>query len=368
MKLIAFYLPQYHPIPENDFWWGKGFTEWANVAKARPLFTGHYQPRLPADLGFYDLRVPEIREQQAQLARDYGIYGFCYYYYWFNGRRLLERPLEEMIRSKRPEFPFCICWANESWTRTWDGRSKNVLIPQVHTPESDMRFILDVLPILEDERYIRIHNRPLLLVYRTELFPDIHRTVDAWRHAAAQRGINLYLCCVESFAAVHPAEIGFDAACEFPPNGLGIDSEHNLHLDFNLPHRETFSGRIYQYAKLIRFLESRLDPPYKRFHGVLPSWDNTPRAGSRGQFILNTTPDLFRHLLSSAIRRTKQRFEEEEQIVFINAWNEWAEGAYLEPDAVYGHGFLESCRLALQSAETPVDVDQWETFVPYSRG
>jgi hypothetical protein len=220
--------------------------------------------------------------------------------------------------------------------------------------------------MLGDPRYIRINNRPLLLIYRIDLFPDMRRTAETWREIAARHGIDLYLCSVESFSNTHPAEIAFDAACEFPPNGLGIDSEHNLHLEFDLPPGEIFTGRIYQYAKMIRFLEYRPDPPYKRFHGVIPSWDNTARVGPRGQFILDTTPDLFRHLLSSAIRRTKQRFDGDEQIVFINAWNEWGEGAYLEPDRRYGHGFLESCRIALQGSDMTA-VDRWETYVPYSR-
>lgn len=216
MRLIAFYLPQYHPISENDRWWGKGFTEWTNVSKAKPLFRGHYQPHLPADLGFYDLRLDEVREEQAALAREYGIYGFCYYYYWFDGQRLLERPLNEVCRTKRPDFPFCVCWANEPWTRNWDGKHSEILVPQVHSRESDKRFILELLPTLRDERYIRINGRPLLLVYRTELFPNIADTALAWREIACRHGIDLYLCRVESFSGCDPAQIHFDAACEFP--------------------------------------------------------------------------------------------------------------------------------------------------------
>jgi lipopolysaccharide biosynthesis protein len=369
MRLIAFYLPQYHPIPENDLWWGKGFTEWTNVAKAKPLFRGHYQPHLPSDLGFYDLRVEETREQQAELARHYGIYGFCYYYYWFNGRRLLERPLKEVIRTKKPEFPFCVCWANEPWTRNWDGNSSEVLMPQLHTAESDENFIQELLPIFDDPRYIRINGRPLLLIYRTELLPDIARTAQTWREAARRRNIDLYLCRVESFTRAEPTGMHFDAACEFPPNALGLNAEAAPQLDFVMQDAQTFPGRIYDYERLVRLLAQRPDPGYKRFLGTTPSWDNTARSGVRGAVFINSSPDLFRHMLTSAVRKTKERFEGDEQIVFINAWNEWAEGAHLEPDKRYGHGFLEACLLALASARDKskaATADAWETYVPYS--
>src|SRR5574340_139142 len=311
MRLIAFYLPQYHPIPENDLWWGKGFTEWANVAKTRPLFRGHHQPHLPADLRFYDLRLKEVREQQIDLAREYGIYGFCYYYYWFNGRRLLERPLMDMLRDKKPDFPFCVCWANEPWTRNWDGKHSEILMPQGHTPESDERFILDLLPAFEVERYIRINGRPLLLISRTELFPDIARTALVWKEVAFRRGVDLYLCRMESFSAVTPASIHFDAACEFPPNFVGVDPEDQPDLEFLAPER--FSGNIYDYTKLIRLLARRPEASYKRFPGATPSWDNTARIGSRATVFSNSSPDLFRDMLTRAVARAQERFEGDEQ-------------------------------------------------------
>ena len=349
MRLIAFYLPQYHPIPENDLWWGKGFTDWTNVAKAKPLFRGHYQPHVPADLGFYDLRLDEVRERQAELAREYGVSGFCYYYYWFNGRRLLERPLDDVLRLKRPDFPFCICWANEQWTRNWDGRSHEVLVPQVHTPESDRAFIHDVLPILEDPRYIRIDNRPLLLIYRTELFPDMARTADLWREAALRRGIELYLCRVESFISpATPPDIHFDAACEFPPNYCSVP-EPVAPVEFTLEPGQTWRGRIYDYEKMVRWLAHRPEPDYKLFLGAVPCWDNTSRSGLLSHIFINASPGLFRSMLTSALRRTAERFQGDEQIVFVNAWNEWAEGCHLEPDLRHGHAFLEACKLALDS-------------------
>ena len=184
IRPIAFYLPQFHPTPENDEWWGKGFTEWTNVTKARPLFPGHYQPQLPADMGFYDLRLPEAREAQAALAREYGIHGFCYYHYWFNGRRILERPFNEVLASGKPDFPFCLCWANENWTRVWDGGEKNVLLEQKYSHEDDLAHIESLIPAFRDERYIRIDGKPLFLVYRTGLLPNPARTAEIWREAA----------------------------------------------------------------------------------------------------------------------------------------------------------------------------------------
>src|SRR5450755_1537677 len=224
LRAIAFYLPQFHPVPENDEWWGAGFTEWRNVAKALPLFPGHHQPHVPADLGFYDLRVPEVREQQASLARQHGIHGFCYYHYWFNGRRILERPFNEVLASGKPDFPFCLCWANENWTRVWDGGEQNVLLQQHYSAQDDLAHIQALIPALADPRYIRINGRPLLLVYRTELLPEPARTAEIWRAEALRGGVgDLYLARVENFvSSVDPASIGFDAAVEFAPLGAQV--------------------------------------------------------------------------------------------------------------------------------------------------
>jgi lipopolysaccharide biosynthesis protein len=344
LRFIAFYLPQYHPIPENDLWWGKGFTEWTNVVKGTPLFESHYQPHLPADLGFYDLRVPEVREQQAELARAYGINGFCYYYYWFNGKRLLERPLNEVLRLRKPDFPFCICWANEPWTRNWDGKHAEILMPQEHTHETDERFILDLLPVLRDERYIRINGRPLLLIYRTELLPDLAPTALVWRDVASKNGIDLYLCRVESFAREDPASINFDASCEFPPNISGIMPGDVSKMSF-CP--DGFEGNLYDYRELVDLMLQRPDAAYRRFHGVTPSWDNTARMRKRASVFLNSSPELFGHWLTAIARSTVANFRGDEQVVFINAWNEWAEGCHLEPDRRYGHAFLDACKAAL---------------------
>ena len=309
------------------------------MVKGAPQFEGHYQPHQPAELGYYDLRDPEVRERQVELAREYGVYGFCYYYYWFNGKRLLETPLDEVLRLQRPDFPFCVCWANEPWTRNWDGKHHEILMPQEHTSETDERFITDLLPVLRDERYVRIAGKPLLLIYRTELLPDLARTAQLWREIASKNGMELYLCRVESFAREDLASIHFDAACEFPPNISGI-----------LPGpRNGFEGNRYDYRELVDLMLRRPEAVYTRFHGVTPSWDNTARMGTRASVFLNSSPELFGDWLAEVVRRTAARLEGDEQIVFINAWNEWAEGCHLEPDQRYGRGFLEACKLGLSS-------------------
>lgn len=346
-RLIAFYLPQFHPIPENDVWWGKGFTEWTNVAKARPWFEGHEQPQLPADLGFYDLRVDQVREEQAQLAARYGIYGFCYYFYWFNGRRLLERPLEALLKTGRPDFPFCICWANESWSRRWDGSEQELLMEQVHTPESDRRFIEDVIPILRDPRYIRVNGAPLLIVYRFSLMPDPVSATNTWRMACREAGLGeIHIAAVQSFGIDDPRLFGCDSAVEFPPHGISA-SEITKSLPVVDP---KFEGKVFDYRDLIAIDEFRVRPPYPVFPGVMPAWDNTPRRGARGHVFHHATPQAYEVWLRNAIARAAREPVVNEQIVFINAWNEWAEGAHLEPDKRWGFAFLEATRRALDES------------------
>ena len=358
VRLIAFYLPQYHPIPENDAWWGEGYTEWTRVVEARPSFHGHHQPRLPGALGFYDLRVPEAREAQARLARRYGVHGFCYYHYWFNGKRLLERPFADVLASGRPDFPFCLCWANENWTRRWDGLSKDVLMAQHHSPEDDRAIIRDMLPALRDRRYIRVNGRPLLLVYLTQKLPNPAATAAIWREEAAAAGLpGLYLCRVESFQdpkpTPHPEAIGFDAACEFPP--------HRVQL---VPPRPPvsgldpgFCGTLYDYVQAARESAARPQPPYRLFHGVIPSWDNSARRGPRAHIAVNSSPEAYREWLETVVSRTRRELAGDERLVFINAWNEWGEGCHLEPDRVHGYAWLEATRTALGIGTEP-DSDQ----------
>jgi lipopolysaccharide biosynthesis protein len=345
MRLIAFYLPQFHPIPENDRWWGKGFTEWSNVTRVAPLFEGQHQPQLPAELGFYDLRVPEIRKAQAELARAHGISGFCYYYYWFNGKKLLQRPLEEVLASGKPDFPFCVCWANENWTRRWDGGESDVLAEQRYSPKSDREFLRTLLPMFQDRRYIRVEGKPLLLIYRTELFPDPKRSAEIWREEAKKAGLELYLVRGEGFSICKPESIGFDAAYEFPPNGLPADlSIDTSSVRIYRPHE--FSGHLHDYRKLAEFMVRRKASDYTRFRGVMVGWDNTARRRNRANIFVNGGPMAYWGWLSDAIRKTS-RMPDDKQLIFINAWNEWAEGCHLEPDQLNQRTYLEATAAAL---------------------
>jgi lipopolysaccharide biosynthesis protein len=359
MRLIALYLPQYHPIPENDQWWGMGFTEWTNVARAQPRFKGHYQPHLPADLGFYDLRLPEARQAQAELAEGYGIYGFCYYHYWFNGRRVLQRPFEEVLASGQPDFPFCLCWANENWTRAWDGGDRHILLSQDYTPEDDLAHIRSLLPALEDRRYIRIKDRPLLLVYRTELLPDAARTAEIWREAARSAGIGeIYLARMESFATgINPAEIGFDAAVEFAPDwrAVGRGKHHSrkgrVLGALRLVDRGYGRNRVTEYGELVARMLAKKEAAFTQFRCVTPGFDNSPRRAQDAVIFANSSPEAYRNWLAQVIDRTRQRFSDpDEQIVFLNAWNEWGEGNHLQPDQKWGRAYLEATQWALRHA------------------
>lgn len=357
-KLLAFVLPQFHPVPENDLWWGNGFTEWRNVAQAQPLFTGHYQPHCPADLGYYDLRLPVIRQQQADLAYQYGIDGFCYYHYWFTGKQLLERPVAEILSSGRPDFPFCLCWANENWTRRWDGQDQEVLIAQQYSPADDLAHIQVLLPYLHDPRYIRIENKPLFLVYRSTALPDPRATTTLWRQQAHASGLEgLYLVKVESFPTErqrHPARDGFDAALDFQPDWGSLPPQgqpsHRWKLlnKFGTASPHPFrTNRVFSYPEVVSAMLARSPVNYPRIPCVVPSWDNTARRRNGGATIFHgSTPEAYRRWLRVVLtdRPTLNRLPE--PIVFINAWNEWAEGNHLEPDLRWNHGYLEATRQA----------------------
>jgi lipopolysaccharide biosynthesis protein len=349
IKLVAFYLPQFHPIPENDAWWGRGFTEWSQITKASPLYEGHRQPRLPADLGFYDLRVPETRQAQADLAREYGIYGFCYYYYWFNGRRILQRPLDEVVASGKPDFPFCICWANENWTRRWDGLDHDVLLEQTYSADVSRRFIRDVIPMLRDPRYIRYGGRPVLLVYRVRAIPEVADTVEIWRRACRSEGVGeIHLAGVRFWDVVDVQALGFDAAVDFPPHHVAVRKVHGQLHGLT----SEFTGLIYDYNHVARRnLETRGHGYRQPAHrGVMLAWDNTPRRGPAAHIAHGATPELYREWLRGVIDQEMEFNRRPESLIFINAWNEWAEGANLEPDSQFGDGFLQATRGAIADA------------------
>jgi GT2 family glycosyltransferase len=355
IRAIAFYLPQFHPIPENDEWWGQGFTEWTNVVKAKPLFPGHYQPHLPANGNFYDLRDSEVREKQAEVAREHGIYGFCYYYYWFNGETLLETPFTEVLQSGKPDFPFCLCWANENWTRRWNGKDEDILIKQNYSHEDDLNFIRHLIPAFSDKRYIRINGKPLLIIYRAELFPDIRKTAEIWRAEMMKAGIGeIYLAKVENFVAgVDPSTIGFDAAIEFTPSGksAGLMVNELLEAGFYEGFKDvppiTAPLRIHDYEIVLQNVLRKGKSLYKRFRCVFPGWDNTARRGENATVFINSSPENFELFLSGMIEKVYKEFKGDERIIFINSWNEWGEGCHLEPDEKYGPANLEVCKKIL---------------------
>ena len=345
--LVAFYLPQFHTIPENDEWWGKGFTEWRNVARALPQFEGHAQPRLPGDLGFYDLRNPQVLRDQAELAQAYGIGAFCMYFYWFGGKTLLELPHQQWLNDPSITLPICLCWANENWTRTWDGRAEDVLIAQQHSPEDDLAYIAHVAQYLRDPRYLRVDGKPLLLVYRPGKLPDPRATAERWRTWCRDNGIGeLCIGYVQSFERPDPRDIGFDVAVEFPPN---------LSTPTNITDRQTllnpdYQGEVLDWRDVAREYSERPMPEYRLFPGVNCGWDNEPRRPGRGRTYLHASPRAYRDWLSTSIDTRLQREPIHDRLVFINAWNEWAEGAALEPDRRLQHALLEATRDALWDA------------------
>ncbi len=346
VKIIALYLPQFHEIPENNEWWGNGFTEWTNVKKAKPLFKGHYQPHLPGELGYYNLLDGKIMKRQVELAQLYGITGFCFYFYWFNGKTLLETPILNYQSDPSLDLPFCLCWANENWTRRWDGYDSEILISQQYSPDDDISFIKYVSKYFKDKRYIRIDGKPLLLVYRPAKFPDPVQTTNSWRewlHNNNQEEI--YLAYVQSFEKVFPISYGFDAAIEFPPEK---SDDTRLFNGIKPRGRKKFL-HIFNWLANLEKTQSIKTSDYKLFRGVCPSWDNVPRRKSMGSIVVNNTPELFENWLADAIADTIKRFKLslDERLIFVNAWNEWGEGAHLEPDKKYGYAWLQAIRNAL---------------------
>jgi glycosyltransferase involved in cell wall biosynthesis len=348
VRLIAFYLPQFHAIPENDRWWGKGFTEWSNVKPAEPQFEGHYQPRLPGELGYYDLSDPSVQKRQVELAKQYGVGGFCFYFYWFAGKRLLETPILNYLNDASLDLPFCLCWANENWSRRWDGLDSEILIAQEHSPDDDIAFIEYVARYLRDTRYIRIDGRPLLLVYRPSLLPNAKETARRWRQWCRDNGIGeIYLAYTQSFETVDPEQYGLDAAIEFPPNNSGPPNVTN-----SIETYPGFSGVIYDWRVFPERSRSYAEPGYTLFRAVNTAWDNTARRKKSGAIFLCSTPEGYKEWLLNAVDETMARFKRpDERLVFVNAWNEWAEGAHLEPDQRYGYAYLQATRDAITEVE-----------------
>lgn len=344
VRLIAYYLPQFHPILENDEWWGKGFTEWRNVARAFPVYKGHYQPRLPGELGYYDLRLPEVMRRQVELAKLYGISAFCFHFYWFGGKRLLERPLDHFLQSAELDLPFCLCWANESWSRRWTGREQDVLMAQRHSPEDDIAVIRDLDKYFRDPRYLRIDGKPVLTIYRAGLFPDLGGTVARWRAEMERMGYSgIYLVATNAFDFSGHAGHGLDALSEFPPHGVSTPSiEGQLAVS---PART--GGRIRSYGDVVAAETAKGTPTEVIHPGVMPAWDNSARRPTSAQIYDGSTPDLFEGWLAHAMRRAAAN-PAGERLVFVNAWNEWGEGAYLEPDLRYGYAYLEACASAIR--------------------
>ncbi len=354
-RAIAFYLPQFHPIPENDAWWGPGFTEWTNVVRAKPLFKGHEQPVIPGELGFYDLRLPETRLAQAELASSHGIEGFCYWHYWFAGRRILERPFNEVLDTGEPDFPFCLGWANHSWKEnSWTGLrhrdSKRVLIGQTYPGVEDDRAHFDyLLKAFKDRRYITVDGKPLFVIFRPADIPEAKNRFDLWRQWAVEAGLSgLYIIGISALDIADPHALGLDAVIL---SMLTASNEDNpLVRNFSKLvwrlRKRLFSGgpRIVEYAEAIRHLVPQLDRhDYKTYPCAFPNWDNTPRKGRGGLVLAHSTPELFEAHVNNALKQLKGR-PQEHRLLFIKSWNEWAEGNYLEPCAKWGRGYLMALR------------------------
>lgn len=353
LKLFAFYLTQYTPTAENDAWWGKGVTEWNNVCRAVPEFVGHYQPRLPGELGFYDLRLKENIQRQAELAKLYGVFGFCFYYYWFDGRRLLDKPLDLFFNSKDIDLPFCLCWANESWRSAFSsGSSETILVEQKHTVESYKNFIKDFVKYLEDDRYYTINGKKVILVYKPQDMPEPRKVLNYWREYCLQQGYGeIYLIGV--WLANEPyniVEMGFDAAVEFQAGSL-MEYIRNQKINDRLEFvGEDYTASIYSYKDLVEqeVYRKNFDKTHL-IHSIFPMWDNTARRNNHGALIFHeSTPALYKKWLKNLITDNLQRTDIDDNVAFLNSWNEWGEGSYIEPDKYWGYAYLQANREAIE--------------------
>ncbi len=350
VKLIAYYLPQFHPFEQNDRWWGKGFTEWTNVTKAVPRFVGHYQPKLPGELGFYDLRNVATMREQAALAKKFGLTGFCFHFYWFGGTRLMETPILNFRNAEDIDFSYSLCWANENWSRRWDGAENELLISQVHSAEDDIAFMTYMAKTyFNDKRYIKVDGKPMLTIYRPDILPNVRATVKRWRQTAKKLGFpDIYLVATTSFGFTDYKKFGFDALSEFPPHAIQADTINTAITKYD----ERFAGGVFSYKSLVSWQKSRKDIPEGTvFPGVFPAWDNVARRPLAGHVFHESTPELYRNWLMLAMERVRKSNPSGQQFVMINAWNEWAEGAYLEPDRRFGHAYLWATASALEHSK-----------------
>ena len=352
LRALGVVLPQFHPIPENDEWWGRGFTEWTNAANAKPRFRGHYQPHIPADLGFYDLRLEEARIAQAELAKKYGIYGFCYYHYWFHGKQLLERPVNEIIASGKPDFPFCLCWANESWTRGWDGHDKNIIQAQEYSKNDHVNHIKHLLEIFKDKRYIKVNGRPLIIAYRVKSIPDVEKMVEIWNTEAKKAGFERGLYILSTTAHwfnENPASLGFDASWDFLPYIRSPKVNFYFRVIRKIRKTLDLKDEVYLYSNIVdvALQNYRYSKQWKEYPCVCPGWDNSPRRKNGAYILHGSTPELYEKWLANTCEKFEP-YSEEENFIFLNAMNEWAEGNHLEPDLKCGLKYLEATKKVLE--------------------
>jgi ADP-heptose:LPS heptosyltransferase len=353
-RIFAFYLPQFYPIPENDWAHGAGFSEWHRLIKAKPLFRGHYQPRIPGELGFYDLRSEEVLYHQIRLAQQHGVSGFCFNFYFFSGRKLLYRPIENFLKSDI-QTPFMCLWANENWTKRRDGGDHDIIVAQHHSDVDDLLVLHELVPVFSDKRYVKIRGKPVLLVYKTHLFPNIRRTVDLWREEIVKCGFpDIYLVRVDDWTPddQHPRDIGFDATYEIPSNIIPSEVLSSDILELGLC--DEFVGKIVDYAKFAHYHMSRPFPRYKRFRTVMLPWDNSPRYGPRATVHVNGQGEAYKLWLLQALLDSHRYFQPSERMVFVHSWNEWCEGTNLEPDGKHGRFFLEQTREAVEIARSAI--------------
>lgn len=358
-KIIALYLPQYHPTPDNDLWWGKGFTEWTNVAKAKKLFPGHYQPKVPTELGFYDLRLPQSREAQAALAKEAGVYGFCYYHYWFgNGKMELEYPFQEVIRLKKPDFPFCLCWANETWSRKFWNKDGNVagkedlIVQKYPGREDNIKHFYYLLEAFRDERYIKIDGKLVFMIYKPLDFPEVENFLRTWRQLAYENGLSGFYFIASSLDVNKEYDEiiskGFDGIFSNSTRGI---NERNLRWFFNMVLRVLFKiPATYDFRKLHKTFVGSYEIKENVFPKLMPNWDHSPRSKNNARIYTHATPTVFQQHVENVLEKIQNK-SDEHKICFLKSWNEWGEGNYMEPDIKYGRGFINSLKTALMKFE-----------------